>query len=45
MKKLLSVVLVLTMVLSLTISAVHAESADAGKWKIAILTGTVSQGE
>lgn len=45
MKKLLSLVLVLTMVLSLTISAVHAESADAGKWKIAILTGTVSQGE
>jgi len=45
MKKLLSLVLVLTMVLTLTISAVHAESADAGKWKIAILTGTVSQGE
>lgn len=45
MKKLLSLVLVLTMVLSLTISVVHAESADAGKWKIAILTGTVSQGE
>ena len=41
MKKLLSVILAVAMLLSLCAAAV----ADEGNWKIAILTGTVSQGE
>lgn len=45
MKKLISFVLALAMVLSLTMTVVQAEAKDAGNWKIAILTGTVSQGE
>ena len=43
MKKLLSAVLALAMLLSLISTAAVAESSD--NWKIAILTGTVSQGE
>ena len=41
MKKLLSVILAVAMLLSLCAAAV----AEEGNWKIAILTGTVSQGE
>ncbi|MEG0048566.1 MAG: DUF3798 domain-containing protein [Clostridia bacterium] len=42
MKKLLSIVLALAMLLSMTVSAA---SAEEGKWKVAILTGTTTQGE
>ncbi len=41
MKKLLSMILAVAMLLSMTAVAM----ADEGTWKIAILTGTVSQGE
>lgn len=43
MKKLLSAVLALAMLLSLV--SVSAVAESSGNWKIAILTGTVSQGE
>ena len=45
MKKLLSIVLALAMLLTLTTVAASAETADEGTWKVAILTGTTSQGE
>ncbi|MBE5787976.1 MAG: DUF3798 domain-containing protein, partial [Clostridiales bacterium] len=41
MKKMLSVILALAMLLSMASFAV----AEEGTWKVAILTGTVSQGE
>ena len=41
MKKLLSMILAVAMLLSMTAVAV----AEEGTWKIAIMTGTVSQGE
>lgn len=43
MKKLLSIVLAVAMLLSMTVIA--SASAEEGTWKIAVLTGTVSQGE
>ncbi len=42
MKKLLSMILAIAMLLSV---AAFTASAEEGNWKIAILTGTVSQGE
>ena len=45
MKKLLSIVLALAMLLTLTTVAASAETADEGTWKVAILTGTTCQGE
>ena len=45
MKKLLSIVLALAMLLTLTTVTASAETADEGTWKVAILTGTTSQGE
>ena len=42
MKKVLSIVLALAMLLSMAVTAAVAEE---GNWKVAILTGTVSQGE
>ena len=42
MKKLMSLLLVALMVLSL---AAFASAEEEGTWKVAILTGTVSQGE
>ena len=44
MKKLLSIVLALAMLLTLTTVAASAEESE-GTWKVAILTGTTSQGE
>ena len=44
MKKLLSIVLALAMLLTLTTVAASAETGG-GDWKVAILTGTTSQGE
>ena len=41
MKKLISLVLAVAMLLSMASFA----AADEGNWKVAILTGTVSQGE
>ena len=40
MKKLLSIVLALAMLLTLTTVAASAETAEEGTWKVAILTGT-----
>ena len=45
MKKLLSIVLALAMLLTLTTVAASAETADEGTWKGGLLTGTTSQGE
>ena len=45
MKKLLSIVLALAMLLTLTTVAASAETESEGNWKVAILTGTTTQGE
>lgn len=44
MKKMLSIILALAMLLSMTTVAAVAETAE-GTWKVAILTGTTTQGE